>query len=376
MWKRPRRRVARAAQHATGLATPGQLFRWKFRRHRLAVISLGLLVVLYGVAILAEFIAPNDPYQTSANLVYAPPQRLYFVDAGGSLHIPPFVYPQVKAVNPTTLRVTYTEDKTTKLPVGLLVHGWRYRFLGLVETDLHLFGMEHGTIGAWGRDALGRDLLSRLILGSRISLSIGLVGVFVGFLSGLLLGGLAGLKGGRTDLAIMRVSEIFGSIPTLPIWMVLAAILPQNWTVEQTYIAMTLILALFGVVSGASRTIRGRFFALREEEFVMAARLDGAGTGRLIRRYLFPHVLSQEIADITMAIPGMILAETALSFLGLGLQAPAISWGVLLQEGRSVQTLAYSPWLFIPAIVVIVTVLAFNFVGDGIRDAADPYARV
>lgn len=367
---------AAETQQAVFVASPWQLFKWKFLKHRMAVVSLGFLAFIYLGAIFAEFVSPYDPYAFQSEWVYAPPQRIRLVDDDGRWHIRPFVYPLVKSVDPETFRVSYTEDRTRRQPLYLFVRGDTYQFWGLWEWDRHLFGVKEGIFSPLGKDSLGRDLLTRIIYGSRISLSIGLIGVVIGFFSGLLLGGLAGLLGGIVDQVIMRVTEIFMSIPTLPIWMAFSVILPQDWTIVENYIAITVILALFGVVTGASRTVRGKFLALKEEDFVMAARLDGASNVRLIMKYLFPNFLSHQIADLTMSIPGMILGETALSFLGLGLQAPAISWGVLLQEGRFVRVLSQNPWLFAPAVIVVLTILAFNFVGDGLRDAADPYARV
>lgn len=358
------------------VASQWQLFRWKFMKHRLAVLSVVVLALIYLGAIFAEFIAPYDPHAFQPGLVYAPPQAIYLFDEEGQFHWPPFIYPLKKTVDPVTYRPEFTEDRSRRLSIELFVRGDSYKFWGIWESDLHLFGVRDGIYSPMGKDSLGRDLFTRIIYGSRISLSIGLIGVFIGFFSGLLIGGMAGLLGGTVDMVIMRITEIFNSIPTLPLWMALSVALPPNWTVETRFLAITIILALFGVVSGASRTVRGKFFALKEEDFVVAARLDGAGNVRLIMKYLFPNFLSHQIADLTMSIPAMILGETSLSFLGLGLQAPAISWGVLLQEGRSVKTLAEHPWLFIPAVFVVVTIVAFNFIGDGIRDAADPYSRI
>ncbi|MEO2166855.1 MAG: ABC transporter permease [bacterium] len=358
-------------------ASPWQLFRWKFFRHRMAVAGLGFLILMYFCATFAEFVSPYDPYEVQAQWVDAPPQRVHFFGEEGDFNLRPFVYPLVKTVDLSTGRVTYDEDRTRRTQLGMFVRGDEYELWGIFASDMHLFGSTDGEIvSIMGKDSMGRDVLTRIFYGSRISLSIGFVGVFIGFFSGILLGGMAGLLGGWVDMVIMRITEVFMSIPTLPIWMALAVILPRNWSITETYIAITLILALFGVVSGASRTVRGKFMALKEEDFVMAARLDGAGPLRLIRRYLFPNFFSHQIADLTLSIPGMILAETSLSFLGLGMQAPAISWGVLLQEGRHIRVLAHSPWLFLPAFLVVLTVLSFNFVGDGLRDAADPHSRV
>lgn len=357
------------------VASQWQLMKWKFSRHKLAVASLVVIVIMYLAAAFAEFLSPYDPYAFQEEFVFAPPQRIRVWDDSGKFR-GPFVYPLVKERDERTRRITYVEDRTRRLAIRFFVRGDEYRMWGLIPGDLHLFGLEDGVISLMGKDSLGRDVFSRILYGSRISLTIGLVGVAIGFFGSLLLGGLAGLLGGLFDLILMRITETLRSIPDLPLWIAFSAILPRHWTVVQTYFAITLILTLFGVLSGASRTVRGKFHALKEEDFVMAARLDGAGPIRLISRYLFPNFLSHQIADLTLSIPSMIIGETALSFIGLGLQAPAISWGVLLQEGKRITVLAHSPWLFIPAIYVVVIILALNFVGDGIRDAADPYAKV
>jgi peptide/nickel transport system permease protein len=289
------------------------------------------------------------------------------------------VYPLEKSFHPETYREIYVEDRSEKHELGFFVRSTDYRMWGFIRSDLHLFGIRdnpEAKLTLLGRDSLGRDQFSRLIFGARISLTIGFVGMFLGFFPSVFLGGVAGLFGGAIDKFLMRVNEIVGSIPTLPLWIALTAALPTKIPIVLTYFYLTLIMAGVSVISGGSRTIRGKFMAIKAEDFVTAARLDNARTGRLIFKYMLPSFMSHIIADLTLGLPGMILGETGLSFIGLGLQEPAISWGVMLQECRSISNLRNAPWLFSSAVLVLLTILAFNFVGDGLRDAVDPYASI
>ena len=352
------------------LASQWQLMWRKLRRHRLALAGATVLALLYLVAIFAEFFAPHDIFQRHNDYINAPPQLVRVFDEG-SVRLP-FVYPLVQTRNEVTLRREYAADTTRRLPLVLFVRGDPYKLWGIFRTDVHFFGTQGGEAFLLGTDRLGRDMLSRVILGARISLSIGLVGVFISFVLGCILGGISGYYGGTPDLVVQRAIEFIISIPTIPLWMALSAALPADWPALRVYFAITVILALQGW-AGLARVVRGKLLELREEDFVMAARIAGQGAGDIIRRHLLPSFMSYLIVNITLAIPGMILGETALSFLGLGLRPPVVSWGVLLKDAQNFRTVAIHPWLLIPGIFVIVTVLMFNFLGDGLRDAADPY---
>ncbi len=352
------------------LASQWQLMWRKLRRHRLALAGATVLALLYLVAIFAEFFAPHDLFQRHNDFINAPPVLVRVLDEG-SVQMP-FVYPLVQTRNEVTLRREYAADTTRRLPLVLFVRGDPYKLWGIFRTDVHFFGTRGGEAFLLGTDRLGRDMLSRVIHGARISLSIGLVGVFISFVLGCILGGISGYYGGTPDLIVQRAIEFIISIPTIPLWMALSAALPANWPALRVYFAITVILALQGW-AGLARVVRGKLLELREEDFVMAARIAGQGAGDIIRRHLLPSFMSYLIVNITLAIPGMILGETALSFLGLGLRPPVVSWGVLLKDAQNFRTVAIHPWLLIPGIFVIVTVLMFNFLGDGLRDAADPY---
>jgi len=376
-------RVESAAEKTTGVeekiyvAPYWKLMWWRFRKHKMALVSVGILTLFYLVGILSEFVAPYDPDQYFIKYKLSPPSRIHIRDAEGNWHMP-FVYKTIRERD-ENMRNIYQEDTTTRYPIRFFVRGTEYKLWGLLKTDLHLFGLtvlqeEQGVFLA-GADRLGRDLFSRLCYGARISLSIGLVGVFLSLTLGIVLGGISGYYGGRPDMIIQRVIEFIRTIPDIPLWMALSAALPPDWPVIRLYFGITVILSLISW-TGMARVVRGRFLALREEDFVLAARLAGSSEMRIILRHMVPSFLSHIIASLTLAIPGMILAETGLSFIGLGLRPPAISWGVLLQEANNVRSLAQAPWvLFGPALFIITAVLAFNFMGDGLRDAADPYAR-
>ena len=353
-------------------ASQWQLVRRKFLKHRLAVASLIVLGLFYTIALFAEFLAPNDPLENYSTLPGAPPQRVRISEDGGLQW--PFVYGYKATMDIQTMRRIFEPDPELKFRVGLLVRTEPYKMWGSLTLDRKFVGVigDEGYVFFLGTDRLGRDMISRIIYGMRISLSVGLVGVLLSFFLGLAIGGVSGLVGGVVDGVIQRLIEIIMSFPTIPLWMALAAALPREWPQLWVFFGITIILSLLGWTDLA-RVVRGKFLSLRDDDYVIAARLAGAGNAWVIRKHLLPAFTSRIIASLTLSIPGMILAETALSFLGLGLQQPMISWGVLLQEAQNIRSVVLMPWVFTPVFFVIIAVLAFNFVGDGMRDAADPY---
>ncbi len=353
------------------VGVPRRRLGWRrFVRSRAAVIGGAVVILLYLSALFAGFLAPYQVDQRFVEYLYLPPQRVHF-----DPHLGLYVYGVVKRVNADTLLTTFSVDAERKIPVRFFVRGEPYTILRLITSDIHLFGVTEKDMGVFllGTDRQGRDVLSRILIGSQMSLTIGLVGVFLSLMIGSVLGVVSGYYGGIVDELVQRLIEVFRSFPAIPLWMALTAALPQHWPPERIYFAITMILSVIGW-TWLARQLRGKVLALREEEFVTAARVMGASDARIIFKHLLPQVFGHIVVIATLAMPGMILAETALSFLNLGLRPPLTSWGVLLQEAQNLESLRHYPWLLTPAVFISVAVLAFNFFGDGLRDAADPYS--
>lgn len=368
------KRIARKADEAK-LISIRRLMWLRFKRNRLAVVGGAFLVVMYLAAIFAGFIAPNDPTLVHSQYVSMPPYGLNFVDTSGNFHLIPFVYGVKSAVDPKTFRKTFKIIPEEKYPLQFFVRGPEYTILGFIKTDIHLFGVEApGTLFLFGTDSQGRDIFSRVWYGAQVSLSVGLLGVFLTLVFGSIIGIASGYIGGLFDDAVQRIIELLMSFPQLPLWLALAALIPDNWPSDRIYFAITLVLAILSWGALARQT-RSMVYALREADFVTAARYSNCSDWRIITRHLLPNTMSHIIVIATTAIPGMIMGETALSFLGLGIRSPLVSWGLLLSDAQHVRVLLQQPWILTPAIFVIATIIAFNFLGDGLRDAADPFAK-
>lgn len=358
-------------QERVYLASQWTLMWWKFRRHRLAVASAAFLVISYLVILFAEVVSPYNYASRHTDFIRSPPQAIHFFHEGK--FIGPFVYGEHFDLNVESLRRDYKIDTDKVQPLRWFCFGDTYMFWGLFEGSFHLFcPAEGGTFFLAGTDRLGRDVFSRMTYGARVSLTIGLIGVSISFILGVVIGGLAGYYGGTFDLIVQRIIEVVQSLPQIPLWLALSVILPATWSPVLVYFGITMILGLLDW-TGLARAVRSKLLSLREEDYVLAAQLAGAKPARIIARHLIPGFISHLIASATVTIPRMILGETALSFLGLGLRPPVTSWGVMLNEAQSINVVALYPWLLLPVLPVIMVILAFNFMGDGMRDAADPY---
>jgi peptide/nickel transport system permease protein len=348
----------------------------KFRKSKIAIIGGLITIMLLCMAIFADFLSSSDPVTPNMQYAYTRPQRIYFISSDGQLHLRPFTFPQKQVLDPATFLPNWEPDLTKPYPIKFFVQGYPYKLLGILPSRLHLYGVEDGgTIFLIGTDKFGRDMWGRICMGARISLSLSLVATLIIVAIGTTVGIVSGYYGGWIDNLLQRVIEFLQSFPALALWLALAAVIPITWNQTLIFIAMSSIFALLGW-TGLAREIRGKTLALRETDFILAAREMGASDRRIIFRHLFPNCLSHIIVVLTLTIPGIILAESFLSFLGIGIQEPLVSWGTMMREAQSLQTLGSNPWLMWPAVFILLAVLGFNFLGDGLRDAADPYSIV
>ena len=348
----------------------------KFRKSKIAIVGGLIIIMLVFMAIFADFLSPTDPVTPNMQYAYSRPQRLYFISSDGQLHLRPFTFTQKQVLDPATFLPNWEPDLTKPYPIYFFVQGYEYKLLGIFPSRLHLYGVEEGgTVFLLGSDKFGRDIWGRICMGGRITLSLAVAATLIIIAIGSTLGIISGYYGGWLDNLIQRVIEFMQSFPTLPLWLALAAVIPITWNQTLIFIAMAGIFALLGW-TGLARELRGKTLALRETDFIMAAKEMGAADRRIIFRHLFPNCLSHIIVVMTLTIPSIILAESFLSFLGIGIQEPFVSWGTMMREAQSLQTLGSNPWLMWPAVFILLAVLGFNFLGDGLRDAADPYSIV
>lgn len=356
------------------IASPTQLMWRRFRKHRMALVSVVIVALFYLAAIFADFVAPTDPNQVNAKWTFMPPQQIQFSHEGQWQW--PFIYGATFELDPKTFQSLYETDTSVQYPVRLFVEGTPYKMWGLIESNIHLIGVEdpNAPFFLLGTDRLGRDVLSRITFGARISLSVGLLGVFITMTLGIIIGGFSAYYGGWFDLVVQRIIEFLRSMPTIPLWLALSAAMPPTWSSFRVYLAIIVVLSLISW-TWVAQVVRGRFLSLKNEEFVTAARVNGAREFRIVMLHMVPSFFSYLIAELTLSIPEIIIGETTLSFLGVGLRPPTISWGVLLKEAQGLQNVALAPWLLYPGLFVVLVVVAFNFMGDGLRDAADPYSR-
>lgn len=353
------------------IATQWTLMWRKFRKHKVAMVGTAVVALFYLIAIFSEFIATQDPLKRNSDFIFVPPQGIHFVSPTNGLGL--YIYGLKQTEDPINWKRIYVEDTNLEVPVSFFVNGDPYSMWGIIPGSIHLFGVPSDIqFFPMGTDDSGRDVYSRMIHGIRVSMSIGLVGVAFTFILGSVLGAISGYYGGMVDFAIQRVIEFILSMPAIPLWMTLSAAVPKDWPPTQVYFMISIILSLIGWC-GLARVVRGKMLEIREEDYISAARLAGASDMVIIFDHMLPGFISYLIVNLTLSIPSMILAETSLSFLGVGLRPPAISLGVLLQQAQNVRTIALQPWLMMPGVIIFIVVLAFNFMGDGLRDAADPY---
>lgn len=359
------------------LASQWTLMARKLGKHKLAKFSMIILAILYLSALFADFLAPYNLEEFDGLYKNSAPTQIHFMYEGE--FVGPHVYKLVKTINREDFSITFSDDLSEYYPIQFFTKGPEYSVLGLFKTDIHLFGVGEGSNGGtgakiylFGADSLGRDIFSRILHGSRISLTIPFASAFISFFLGVTIGCLSGYFGGVLDMVIQRIIEVMGAVPQIPLWLALSAAIPPGIDTIAMYFYITLILSFINW-TGMARVVRGKMLSLKNEDYVMSARLSGVSTWNIIWKHLVPGFLSYLIVSMTLGIPGSIVGETSMSYLGLGIKSPATSWGVLLQEASTVTDVATNPHKLIPIIFVIITVLAFNFLGDGLRDAADPY---